>query len=132
MLACFHAKGTGHISFTTSGCSSNKDVPVFCNVFTGCQPVDQCFVQLSSRMVINRCNAGIWLFKLSLADQPFQTIVFAVAVFDINKQAEPIFEWNFLHCRIIHLDAECICHSSQMHFNKFIDCTLICHDFLPP
>ena len=23
MLACFHAKGTGHISFTTSGCSSN-------------------------------------------------------------------------------------------------------------
>ena len=32
-------------------------------------------------MVINRCDAGIWLFKLSLADQPFQTIVFAVAVF---------------------------------------------------
>lgn len=91
-----YSKGTGHISFTTSGCSSNKDVPVFCNVFTGCQTIDQCFVQLSSRMVINRCDAGIWLFKLSLADQPFQTIVFAVAVFDINKHAEPIFEWNFL------------------------------------
>ena len=27
---------------------------------------------------------------------------------------------------------ECICHSSQTHFNKFIDCTLICHDCLPP
>ena len=88
VLACFHAKGTGHISFTTSGCSSNKDVPVFCNVFTGCQTVDQCFVQLSSRMVIDRCDAGIWLFKLSLTDQSFQTIVFTVAVFDINKHAK--------------------------------------------
>ena len=81
-------------------------------------------------MVIDRCDAGIWLFKLSLADQPFQTIVFTVAILDINKHTEAIFEWNFLHCRIIHLDAECICHSSQTHFNKFIDCTLICHDCL--
>ena len=132
MLACFHAKGTGHVGFTASSCSSNKDVPVFCNVFTGCQTINQCFVQFSPRMIINCCNARIWLLKFSLADQPFQTIVFTVAVFDINKHTEPILERHFLHCRIIHLDAECIRHSSQTHFNKFIDCTLICHDCLPP
>ena len=101
-------------------------------VFTGCQTINQCFVQFSPRMIINCCNARIWLLKFSLADQPFQTIVFTVAVFDINKHTEPILERHFLHCRIIHLDAECIRHSSQTHFNKFIDCTLICHDCLPP
>ena len=67
--------------------------------------------------VINRCDAGIWLFKLSLADRPFQTIVFAVTVFDINKHAEPIFEWNFLHCRIVSAKYCYVTHELRLHQN---------------
>nr|DAW15411.1 MAG TPA: hypothetical protein [Bacteriophage sp.] len=127
-----HAKSTGHISFTTSGGTCNEDVPVFCNVFASCQTADQCFVQFPTGLVINCCNAGIRLFELSLPDQSFQPVIFAIAVLDINKHTEAVLERHFLHCRIIHLDTECICHSGQAHFDKFIDCTLICHDRLPP
>ena len=60
--------------------------PIFINnVFASCQTADQCFVQFPTGLVINCCNAGIRLFKLSLPDQSFQPVIFAIAVLDINK-----------------------------------------------
>ena len=63
MLAGFHAKGTGHVGLSTAGRTCNEDVPVFCDIFTGCQTADQGFIQLSPGMMNilvreYRCSGG--------------------------------------------------------------------------
>ena len=87
LLAGFHTEGTGHVGFTASSCSSNKDVPVFCNVFTGCQTINQCFVQFSPRMIINCCNARIWLLKFSLFRRLFLRLLYSTSTSIPNRSS---------------------------------------------
>ena len=101
-------KGTDYVSLVAIGCTGNKEVSVFCDIFTGCKTADQRFIQLSSRMIINRCNAGIRLFKLSLTNQPFLTIIFTIGVSHINKHTKTLFKRYVFHCAIIHLNPKCI------------------------
>ena len=57
------------------------------------------------------------LVESGILDQPFQTVVFAAAVFDIYQHTELILKRNLLKLWIIKLVAKCICHSSQAHFD---------------
>lgn len=65
-----HTKSACHICFTASGSPSNKNVAVFCDVFTGRQTADQRFIQFSSRFIVNDCNTGIRLLQFYLTERP--------------------------------------------------------------
>ena len=41
LLACFHAKCTGHICLSASGGTGIEKIQVFCDILTGSQPLNQ-------------------------------------------------------------------------------------------
>ncbi len=47
LLTCFHPERTGQISLSTSGSPGDKEIPVLCDIFTGCKPLNQRTVQLA-------------------------------------------------------------------------------------
>ena len=80
LLAGFHPKCTGQIGLPTPGSSGDKEVPVFCDIFTGCKPFNQRSVQLASGSIIDISNIGIRLVKPGTPYQAFQAVALAVAV----------------------------------------------------
>ena len=40
-------------------CTGDEDVPVFCDVRTGCQPLNKCPILLAVMPVVNRGDRGI-------------------------------------------------------------------------
>lgn len=81
VFACFHTETTYHIGFTASGNPGNKDVAVFCDVFTDCQTAYQCLIQFPSDRLFNGCNTVVRLFQFYLTNQPFQVVVFTIYIF---------------------------------------------------
>ena len=53
VFAGFHSEGTGHVGLSTSGRAGDKDVPVLCDVLTGCQPLNERSVQLAVVPIID-------------------------------------------------------------------------------
>ena len=97
VLTGLHPESTGHVGFPTAGRAGNEDVPVFCDVLTGCQPLNKRPIQLAVMPVVNRGDRSIRLFKSGIPNQPFQSVVFAGSVLGINEHSEPVLERNFLH-----------------------------------
>ena len=52
LLAGLHAKGTGHVCFTTACCTGNKKIPVFRYIFAGGKSVNEILVKFAPRSVI--------------------------------------------------------------------------------
>ena len=105
---------------------------MFCDIFTGCKPLNQRTVQLASGSIIDISNISIRLVKPGAPYQAFQAVALAVAVFDIHQHPEAVLKRDLLHSGIFQLSAECIRHRCQAHFNEFIYCALCGHGFLPP
>ena len=132
LLAGFHAEGAGHVSFTASSRTSDEDVPVLCDVLTVRHALDQRFVELPSGVIVDCGDRSIRLLKLRFADQPFEAVVLPAGILDINEHAETVIKGDFLHRRIVLLDAESVSHSGKAHFNEFVDGAFVGHDLLPP
>ena len=78
---------------------------------------NQFLIQLASGSVVNIHDICFRLVESSILNQPFETIIFPTAVFDIHQHTELILKWNLPAFWIIQLVTECICHSCQAHFN---------------
>ena len=71
LLTCFHPERTGQISLSTSSSPGNKEIPVLCDIFTGCKPFNQGTVQLTPGSIVDITNVCLWLVKPCIADQSF-------------------------------------------------------------
>ena len=60
-FAGFHTEGAGHVGLSAACSSGDEYIPVFGDVFTACQPVDQGFVKLPAGSVVYVGNTGICL-----------------------------------------------------------------------
>ena len=132
LLACFHPERTCQIGLAAPGCACDKEIPVLCDIFTCCEPLDQCPVQLAAGSIVDITNVCVRLVESGVADQAFQAVALSVAVFDIYQHPEAILERYFFHFGIRYLSTECIRHSCQAHFNEFIHGALCSHSSLPP
>ena len=56
LLTRFHPERTGQISLSTPGCTGNKKIPMLCDMFTRCKPLNQGTVQLTSGSIIDIAN----------------------------------------------------------------------------
>lgn len=54
--------------------SGNKEIPVFCDVFTGCKPLNQRTVQLAPGSIVNIANVCVRLVKSGITDQTLQAV----------------------------------------------------------
>ena len=75
--------------------SGNKEIPVFCDVFTGCKPLNQRAVQLTPGSIVNIANVCVRLVKSGIMDQTFQAVALAVVVFDIHQHPETILKSRY-------------------------------------
>lgn len=53
LFACFHAKGTSHISFAAVGRTCEKDIPMLRDILTDCKTLDQHPVQLAIGCIVD-------------------------------------------------------------------------------
>lgn len=116
--------------FYRSGCSGNKNVAVFCDIFTGCQRLSNAY-SVSGRTG----NQSLRYWHRTVPVLQNESILLndcSCCCIQCQPAYETILIWNFLHAAVIHLGTECICHRTEAHFNEFIDCTLVCHDFFTP
>ena len=63
----FHPERIGQISLSTSGSPGDKEIPVLCDIFIGCKPLNKRTVQLVSGSMINISNACIRLVAPGIA-----------------------------------------------------------------
>lgn len=71
LFACSHPECACQIGLSAPSSSSNKEIPVFCDVFTGCKPLNQRTVQLAPGSIVNIANVCIRLVKSGITDQTF-------------------------------------------------------------
>ena len=64
----FHPERTGQISLSTSGSPGDKEISVFCDIFTSCKPLDQRTVQLAPGSIVDIANVCVWLVEPGIVD----------------------------------------------------------------
>ena len=84
LFASFHTECAGQIGLPATSSSGNKEIPVFCDVFTGCKPLNQRTVQLAPESIVNIANVCVRLVKSGITDQTLPAVTLAVALFDIH------------------------------------------------
>ena len=92
LLAGFHPECTGQIGLPTPGSTGDKEVPVLCDIFTGCKPFDQRTVQLAPGSIVDIANVCVRLVEPGIADQSFQAFALTVAVLDIHQHPESVLK----------------------------------------
>lgn len=103
--------------FYHSCSAGDKKISVFRYIFASCKSVNEILVKLAPGSVIDIYDICFRLVESSIMDQPFQTVVFPIAVFNVYQHTKAILKWYFSKFRISQLVAECICHSGKAHFN---------------
>lgn len=78
LFAGFHPECACQIGLSAPSGSGNKEIPVFCDVFTGCKPLNQRAVQLAPGSIVNIANVCVRLVKSGIMDQTFQAVALAV------------------------------------------------------
>lgn len=107
LLTCFYSERTGQVGLSAPGCTGDKKIPVFCDIFTDCKPFNQGTVQLAPGSIVNVANVCIRLVEPGIADQALQTVSLTVTVFDVHQHPETVLKGG-LRLGILHLDEECI------------------------
>ena len=107
LLTCFYSERTGQVGLSAPGCTGDKKIPVFCDIFTDCKPFNQGTVQLAPGSIVNVANVCIRLVEPGIADQALQTVSLTVTVFDVHQHPETVLKGG-LRLGILHLGEECI------------------------
>ena len=68
LLTSLHAKGTGHVCFTTACSTGDKKISVFRYIFASCKSVNEILVKLASGSVIDIYDICFRLVESSIMD----------------------------------------------------------------
>lgn len=96
------------LSLSTPGSADNKEIPVFCDIFTSRKPLNQRTVQPAPGSIIDIANVCIRLVEPGTSNQAFKAVALTVAVFDVHQHPKTILKRNPLHPGILHLGAYAI------------------------